>query len=147
MRTLRILLFVGLAGFIGVVVWDLAYQSRLVSPTSENESAFLKSYSPNAVLEKFKTTPAAQMESGVSAGAELGFGEILQESGNATDGFKMTYADGNARGTIDIDPVKDAPAVRPGGSNSGDGRVTVSFRVRIQEKWFKPRSHPISNQG
>jgi hypothetical protein len=59
-----------LAGLLISAVLD---QARLVSPAPENESAFLKTYTPNNVIDKFKAAAFTQISTETSAGANRGF--------------------------------------------------------------------------
>jgi len=57
----------------GYLVWIAIYQARLVPPTPETESVFLRTYTPNPVLDRFKADNVAQLSSGSGDGAEIGF--------------------------------------------------------------------------
>jgi len=57
----------------GCFFWIAVDQARLVSPTRENESAFLKTYTPNKVIDRFKAAEYSEQLSGASGGAGRGF--------------------------------------------------------------------------
>jgi len=71
--------------------------------------------------------------------------QIVEESGNPADGFKIKYAIGKSQGTVILDPVRSAPnslaAAAPGPDQSA-----VKLRIQIKEKWFKADVHPITAQ-
>jgi hypothetical protein len=70
-KVYALLALVALLG--GYFVWIVVQEAQLVSPTSETESAFLKTYTPNNVIQKFKGAEYTQMSSGSSGGADRGF--------------------------------------------------------------------------
>jgi hypothetical protein len=57
----------------GFLIWMVVQNARLVSPTPETESAFLKTYSPGDVIQRFKGAQYSQLASGTSGGADIGF--------------------------------------------------------------------------
>jgi hypothetical protein len=76
MTITRVLLIVLAACLIGVaacVVWVTVDQANLVFPAPENESAFLKTYTPNPVIDRFKAAEFSQQSTGSSSGAGWGF--------------------------------------------------------------------------
>jgi hypothetical protein len=158
----------------GCLIWTVLDQARLVSPTPENESVFLKTYTPNNVIDKFKAAAFTQVSTGTSAGANRGFasheedfeptlvinsgdwvallqalrdditssltaegGKILEASGNQVSGFQIKYALGKSRGTVAVEPIKIVPASNLASAGSGRDKITVNFRISIDEKWFK----------
>jgi hypothetical protein len=166
----RALLVVLVACFI----WIAVDQARLVPPTPETESAFLKAYTPDNVIDRFKADRFSEQLTEASGGAGRGFathaqgfeptlvinsgdwvalmqavrdditsrlaaqgGQIVQESGNAIEGFTIKYALGKSKGTVAVEPLKSVAASSLGGSNSGPDKITVSLRIRINEKWFQ----------
>jgi hypothetical protein len=54
------------------LVWIAVDQARLVSPTSETGSAFLKTYSPNKVIDRSKVVAFSEQLSVTSGGACCG---------------------------------------------------------------------------
>lgn len=63
--------------------------------------------------------------------------DILQESGNAPDGFKLQYAMGKSEGTVTLEPLKSLPGSPLGPGVSAPGTVTVRAHIQIEENWFK----------
>jgi hypothetical protein len=57
----------------GCLIWIAVDHARLVSPTIENESAFLKTYTPAKVIARFKSAEFSQQSVGTSGGAGRGF--------------------------------------------------------------------------
>lgn len=158
----------------GCFIWIAVDQARLVSPTPETESAFLKAYTPNKVIDQFKVAEYSERATGTSGGAGRGFAtheedfeptfvintrdwvalmqalrddiasrlaaqscEIVEESGNAADGFNIKYAVGKSEGTVAVEPLRSVAASSLASVGSGPDKVTVSLRIRIKEKWFK----------
>jgi hypothetical protein len=72
MRNVNILVAL-LALLGGYLIWMAVEQAQLVSPTPETESAFLKTYTPRNVIERFKRAQYSQMSSGTSGAADRGF--------------------------------------------------------------------------
>lgn len=161
----------------GCLIWLALSQPRLVSPTPETESAFLKTYTPNKVIDRFKAAGFSEESVGTSSGADRGFaahekdfeptlvihttdsvalvqalrddftsslvaqgGQVVALSGNPVDGFTIKYALGKSEGTFDVGPLRSLPASSLQAGESGSGKVTVSLRIRIAEKWFKSRA-------
>jgi hypothetical protein len=170
MTVVRALLIV----LAGCLIWITVDQARLASPTPETESAFLKTYTPNKVIDRYKVAEFSEQSSVASGGAGRGFAtheedfeptlvintgdwvalmqalrddidsrlaaqsvEIVEESGNAVDGFNIKYAVGKSEGTVAVEPLKSVAGSSLAGAGSGPDRVTVSLRIRIDEKWFK----------
>ncbi len=158
----------------GCLIWITVALTRLVSPTSQTESAFLKAYTPDKVIDRYKIDEFSEQSSVASSGANHGFAthgeefeptlvinpgdrvalmqavrddiasrlaaqrvEIVQESGNAIDGFYINYAVGQSEGTVAVEPVKSVAGSSLPGAGSGPDRITVSLRIRIDEKWFE----------
>jgi hypothetical protein len=158
----------------GCLTWIAVDQVRLVSPTPDTESAFLKTYTPNKVIDRFKVSGFSEQSTGTSGGASHGFAtheedfeptlvintgdwvalmralrddialrlaaqnaKIVEETGNAVDGFKIKYAVGKSEGAADVGPLKSMAASSLGGLGSGPDKATVSLRIHIIEKWFK----------
>jgi hypothetical protein len=59
--------------FGGMLIAKLVIGARTVYPSAQNESDFLKSYTPNEVLARFQAAKFAELASGSSSGAEEGF--------------------------------------------------------------------------
>jgi hypothetical protein len=57
----------------GCLIWIAVDQARLVSPTTETESAFLKTYTPNKVTDRFKVPTFSEESTVTSGGAGRGF--------------------------------------------------------------------------
>jgi hypothetical protein len=57
----------------GCLIWIAVDQARLVPPTSETESAFLKTYTPNKVIDRFKVAAFSEESTVTSGGAGRGF--------------------------------------------------------------------------
>jgi hypothetical protein len=55
------------------LIWIAVANSRLVSPKPENESVFLKTYTPKRVIDGFKAEAFSEMASGTSGEAGRGF--------------------------------------------------------------------------
>ncbi len=162
----------------GCLVWFAVDQPRLVSPSSENESAFLKTYSPDKVIARFKAAQFSEQALGTSGGAGRGFatheadfeptlviqskdwaalmqalrdeidssltaqrGRIVEQSGNASDGFQIKYVLGKSQGIVSVEPVQSVAAASLGGVGSGPGESTVRLRICIKETWFKAGDH------
>ncbi len=53
--------------------WFVADHHQLVSPSPDNESAFLKTYTPANVIDRFKAAPFSEQSVGSSSGAEREF--------------------------------------------------------------------------
>lgn len=64
-------------------------------------------------------------------------GQIVEESGNAIEGFTIKYALAKSRGTVAVEPLKRVAASSLGSVSSGPDKITVSLRIRINEKWFQ----------
>jgi hypothetical protein len=62
-----------LALLAGCLIWIAVDQAQLVSPTPENESAFLKSYTEKKVIDRFKAAEYYQQSMGTSDDADRGF--------------------------------------------------------------------------
>jgi len=69
MKIVRVLLLIFLAGWL---IW-FVNEARTVYPTPDTESSFLKTYTPTAVIDRFKAVPGTTVSVGASAGADLGF--------------------------------------------------------------------------
>jgi len=80
MTKLRALLIFLAAAVFGYFVWVGIEQARLVRATPANESAFLKTYSPNPVVDRFKVAAISE-ESGSSEGSDIGFAIHQREFG------------------------------------------------------------------
>jgi hypothetical protein len=167
----------------GCLVWVAVENGRLVSPSLENESAFLKTYTPADVITRFKAAEFSQQSVGTSAGAGSGFatheadfeptlvinagdwvglmqavrddiasrliaqgGEIVEESGGAVDGFQIRYAVGKSQGTVAVEPLRGVAASSLPGTGSAPGKVTVNFRIRINETWFEAERQATSKR-
>jgi hypothetical protein len=63
----------------GCLIWIAVDQARLVSPTTETESAFLKTYSPTKVIDRFKVVEFSEQLSVTSGGAGRGFATHAEE--------------------------------------------------------------------
>jgi hypothetical protein len=59
--------------FGGMLMAKLVVGARTVYPSAQNESDFLKSYTPNEVLARFQVAKFAEIASSSSSGAEEGF--------------------------------------------------------------------------
>jgi hypothetical protein len=57
----------------GGLIWIAVDQARLVSPTTETESVFLKTYTPNKVIDRFKVAAFSEELTVASGGAGRGF--------------------------------------------------------------------------
>lgn len=55
------------------LIWIAVANSRLVSPRPENESVFLKTYTPKQVIDRFKDEGFSEMATGTSGEAGRGF--------------------------------------------------------------------------
>ena len=66
----RVLLIVLL---VACLTWFVADHHQLVSPTPDNESAFLKTYTPTKVIDRFKAVSFSEQSVGSSSGAEREF--------------------------------------------------------------------------
>jgi hypothetical protein len=55
------------------LIWIVVANSRLVSPKPENESAFLKTYTPKRVIDRFKAEEFCEMATVTSGGAGRAF--------------------------------------------------------------------------
>jgi len=74
MKIVRVLIFVVAGCWVCGAVAFAVTQFRQVYPTAENKSAFLKSYAPNIVLDKFKSNAAnSEVAWQASDGAGMGF--------------------------------------------------------------------------
>lgn len=164
----------------GCFTWFVVDHHQLVSPSSDNESAFLKTYTPANVIDRFKAAPFSEQSVGSSSGAEREFAtheadfepilviktgdwvalmqalrddvtsrlavlrcQIVEESGNPADGFKIRYAIGKSQGTVILEPVRSAPNSLPSAA-PGPDQSAVKLRIQINEKWFKGDTHPIT---
>jgi len=59
--------------FLTCLIWFAVDHHQLVSPGPDNESAFLKSYTPAKVIDQFKAVPFSEQSVGSSSGAEREF--------------------------------------------------------------------------
>ena len=59
--------------FASCLIWIAVDQTQLVSATPETQSAFLKVYSPNKVIDRFKAAEFSEESTETSAGAGRGF--------------------------------------------------------------------------
>jgi hypothetical protein len=180
MKIVRVLLGVLVGCWLCGAVVFAVQERRIVYPTAENKSSFLKSYTPNSVVEKFKVDATGSEAWEASDGAETGFAthmvsyeptlaiessdwtalmealkddidsrltaqsaQIVGESGNAADGFKINYVLGKSEGTVAVDPIHTV-AHQPG-MEIGAGTVQVRFRIQIREKWFKSVDRTVRN--
>jgi hypothetical protein len=167
----------------GWFIWAAVENGRLVSPSLENESAFLKTYTPAKVIAQFKSAEFSQQSVGTSGGAGSGFatheadfeptlvinagdsvalmqavrddiasrlaaqgGEIVEESGSPVDGFQIKYAAGKSQGTVAVEPLRGVAATSLPGAGSAPGKVTVNFRIRINETWFEAEGQAASKR-
>jgi hypothetical protein len=74
MKIVRALIFVAAGCWVCGAVAFAVTHFRQVYPTAENKSVFLKTYTPNTVLDKFKSgTGNYEMASEASDGADTGF--------------------------------------------------------------------------
>ena len=74
MKIVRVIIFVLAGCWVCAAVAIGAGYFRQVYPTAENKSAFLKAYTPNSVLDKFKSSAANyEVASEASDGADTGF--------------------------------------------------------------------------
>lgn len=64
-------------------------------------------------------------------------GDIVHESGNAIDGFKIRYVMGKSEGTITLEPLQSLAGSPLGPGADGPETATVRAHIRIDEKWFK----------
>ena len=63
---------------------------------------------------------------------------IMKESGNPVDGFTIKYAIGKSEGNVHVEPLKSmASSPQFDAAGAGANKVTVRFRIHIDEKWFK----------
>ncbi len=168
--------------FVTCLIWFAVGHHQLVSPSPDNESSFLKTYTPAKVLDRFKAAPFSEQSVGSSSGAQREFAthqadfeptlviktgdwaalmqalrddvaarltalkcQIVEESGNPADGFKIKYAIGKSEGTVILDPVRSAPNSLPSAA-PGPDQSAVKLRIQIHEKWFKTGAHPINAQ-
>jgi hypothetical protein len=167
----------------GCLIWIAVEHERLVSPSLENESAFLQTYTPAKVIGQFKSAKLSQQSVGTSAGAGSGFatheadfeptlvinagdwvalmqavrddiasrlaaqgGKILEESGSPVDGFQIKYAARKSRGTVAVEPLRGLAAASLPGTGSAPGKVTINFRIRINETWFEADGQAASKR-
>lgn len=65
--------WVGLTILAGALLWVAVNQARIVTPTPENESAFLKAYTPKQVIDRFKAAEYSELLWETSNGAGYGF--------------------------------------------------------------------------
>jgi len=167
----------------GCLIWVAVEHERLVSPSVENESAFLKTYTPTELIARFKSAEFSQQSVGTSARAGSGFatheahfeptlvihagdwvalmqavrddiasrlaaqgGEIVEESGSPVDGFQIKYAAGKSQGTVAVEPLRGVAASSLPGAGSGPGKVTVNFRIRINETWIEAEGQAASRR-
>jgi hypothetical protein len=156
------------------LIWVALDQTQLISPASENESAFLKTYTPAKVIDRFKSAQFSQESVGTTSGAGREFatheadfeptfvinagdwvalmdalrdditsrlaeqgGEIVDESGNAADGFQIEYAIGKSQGTVAVGPLTSVAASSLISVGPAKDKATVKLRIRVDEKWFK----------
>lgn len=157
----------------GGLIWIAVEHARLVSPTLDNESAFLRTYTPTDVLARFKSAEYSKDSVGTSGGAGRGFatheedfeptlmikaanwvalmqavrddiasrlaaqgGEIVEESGNPVEGFQIKYAFVKSQGTVAVEPFRSVATSSLIGTGPARDKVTVKFRIRINETWF-----------
>jgi hypothetical protein len=64
-------------------------------------------------------------------------GEVIAESGNKEDGFKIEYVMGNTEGSVEAKPLESVPSATLAADGSGPGKITVSLTIQIHEKWFR----------
>jgi hypothetical protein len=80
---LSVIVLTVIGGYAGSVMWD---QAHILRPTSENESAFFRSYSPQRVIEQFD----AKMGSATSRSISRGGGrEFVTHNATADCQFAM----------------------------------------------------------
>src|ERR1700693_6050405 len=63
----------------GCLIWIAIDQARLVPSTPENETTFLKTYTPNKVIERFKVAEFSEQLTGTRGGAGCGFATHEQD--------------------------------------------------------------------
>ena len=167
----------------GCLIWIAVEHERLVSPSLENESTFLKTYTPAQVIAHFKSAEFSQQSVGSSARAGNGFatheadfeptlvinagdwvalmqavrddiasriaaqgGDIVEESGSPVEGFQIKYAAGKSQGTVAVEPLRGVAPTSLPGAGSAPGKVTVNFRIRINETWFEAEGQAASKR-
>ncbi len=167
------LVLVGLGAVALVSGW---VQAHTFYPSPQNESAFLKSYSPQPVVDQFKCTDCfAQALGGTSAAAGREFvrrtvnydwtfalrqeqqldlmtalrtdllerlnangAQVLRQTANAHEGFRLEYSCGKNVGIISILPVD---ILQPKGAGKLKPKLEqVTLHIVIDERWYPQRT-------
>jgi hypothetical protein len=151
-------------------------QAHTLYPSPQNESAFLKTYSPQPVVDKFKCIDCfAQALGGTSAAAGREFvrrtvnydgtfalrqeqqldlmtalrtdllerlsangAQVLRQTANAHEGFRVAYVCDKSAGMISILPVD---ILLPVGTGSLMPQLEqVTLHIVIDERWYPQRA-------
>jgi hypothetical protein len=155
-----------------------------IYPTTERQSAFLRNYSPDAVIEQFQCkSEGAQTSHSLTAGAgrkfvrresafrprfvikskdwmplmaaldqDLSFqlsqqgAEILNQTGDPREGYRIEYQSDKSLGEIAVEPLRLISVTSVSGPRAilPDDEQAVDLRITIQEKWFKTKPGMIT---
>jgi hypothetical protein len=102
---------------------------------ASNEKRFERYF---VIRAKDWTPLMSTLRDDISSQLVLRGAQILDQTGNAREGFKFQYKSGKTLGEVNVEPLKivDAASIA-GRSGICKGEVAVELRVSVQEKWFK----------
>lgn len=165
-----------LLGLGSVVLVSLLVQAHTFYPSPQNESAFLTTYSPQSVVDRFKCADCyahTMGGTGATAGREFvrrtvnydgtfslrqeqqldlmtalrtdllerlsaNGAQVLRQTANAHEGFRLEYTCGKNVGMISILPVGIVQPVRTG--NLQPELEQVTLHIVIDERWYPQRT-------
>jgi hypothetical protein len=85
-----------------------------------------------------RTALMAALDRDVASRLDTTGAKVISETGNDTDGIRLSYVAGKSTGTVTIKPLD--PISDPGQylrQSLGAGEEAVWVRIRIEETWFK----------
>ena len=111
----------------GCLIWIAIDQARLVPSTPENETTFLKTYTPNKVIERFKVAEFSEQLTGTSGGAGRGFATHEED-------FEPTLVINPGDGATLMQALRDDIASRlvaeSGQIGEESGNVVDGFKIK-----------------
>jgi hypothetical protein len=156
-----------------LILSEILAADDIVYPAPENQSSFIKSYSPADVIAPF-SLEGSQLSGpgGSTAGRGCAFHEkefqawlviasrkepavmaavrqdlksklggegahIVSDSGNAREGFRLSYSAGKSRGSGVVDSLMTVDPETVTGPGARAGEVGIKLRLQIKEIWYK----------
>lgn len=174
------LLITAVVGFIGLQTINRFFY---ISPTPKSQSAFLRTYAPKEVIQRFidNQQTSSDTYSEQSAGGwkfashqrafETLFvirskdwmplmstlqedissqlagqgAQVLNQAGDARQGFHFDYKAGKTMGDVTLEPLKiDRTLPVSCAPETACGEIGVNLHIVIQEKWFRREPRVMS---